>query len=93
MKVNSYNIGSMISVDAAKVQPGLRSTRRMRKCAGWWEMRLARQGDEKVGDRRRNRKLEKQKELRTGGFCFDFMLGVHFVCFLFDSNNSFYPVQ
>jgi len=47
MKVNSYSIVSMISVDAAKVQLVLRSTRRMRKCAGWWEMRLARQGEEK----------------------------------------------
>jgi len=45
MKVNFYNIVSMISVDAAKVQPVLRSTRRMRKCVGWWEMPLARQGE------------------------------------------------
>jgi hypothetical protein len=48
MKVNFYTIVSMFSVDAAKVQPVLRSARRMRKCAGWWEMRLARQGEEKL---------------------------------------------
>ena len=47
IKVNFYTIVSMISVDAAKVQPLLRGTRRMRKCAGWWKMRLARQGEEK----------------------------------------------
>ena len=64
MKVNFYTIVSMISVDATKVHPVLRSTRRMRKCAGWLEMRLARQGEEKSAIVAAIRKLEKQEELK-----------------------------
>jgi hypothetical protein len=64
MKVNFYTIVSMISVAAAKVHPVLCSTRRMRKCAGWWEMRLARQGEEKSAI---VAEIESQKSRRNSG--------------------------
>jgi hypothetical protein len=60
MKVNFYTIVSMISVDAAKVQPVLRSARRMRKLPGGGKC-------DSLGKVRRSRRSSQKSKARKAG--------------------------